>query len=122
MFARTHVLRTCFLLLSAMPVRNCAAGEELMPGWSHSHQFDEQVQWQIADHGIRVFLNTRRKLSDKPRTLVIYATPNGSTAAHALGAAASVNADWKYQNQHVSAQIRMLREVAPDREWSAAVP
>lgn len=43
-----------------------------------------------------------------------YAKPNGSTVEQTLGCASADSLDWRYDTQHVAAQIRTLREKTPD--------
>ena len=50
------------------------------------------------------------------RVLVIYATPNGNTIEQTLGCAASKELDYRFDIQHVAAQVRRWREVAPEED------
>ncbi len=97
------------------------ASEELLPAFEASSAFDEQVRWTRLESGVRVFVNARRKLSTKPRRLVVFATPNGNSIEQTLGCQANEGIDWHFQIQHVAAQIRALRATDPDHEWILAV-
>lgn len=109
------------LLLVMMTTASLASADDLFPGWTESAADEEQIRWIRLERGIRVFLNARRDASRVPRTLILYATPNGSSASQALGAAESLGVDWRFQNQHVMAQVRMLRALCVEREWMLAV-
>ncbi len=101
--------------------------------------FDVSVQWYAVERGVRVLVDAPSARtaaeSHPPRTLVIYATPNGNSIEHtygcrvraadgALPASDKANAralHWQYDIQHVAAQMRRLREVDREREWIFAI-
>lgn len=99
-------------LLTAL-ASNCAA-QALLPGFQKSAPFDEQMRWSRLDSGVRVLLNAPTAMSNKPRVLIVFATPNGNTVEQTLGCAAAKELDWRFDIQHVAAQLRRLREI--DRE------
>jgi len=76
--------------------------------------------WQTLPDGCRVFVDTPVQLSDKS-VLVIYATPNGNTIEQTLGAAVTAPEAWRFQIQHVAAQIHRVRQLLPETRISLAV-
>jgi hypothetical protein len=52
---------------------------------------------------------------------VIYATPNGSTLEQTLGCGKADELDWRFDIQHVAAQIRRYRELTPQENVVLAV-
>ena len=78
--------------------------------------FDEQVRWSRLPSGVRVFVNKPPKWKTSRRTLVIYATPNGNTIEQTLGCASAPGLDFRFDIQHVAAQIRRWREVTPEQD------
>ncbi|GDY10743.1 MAG: hypothetical protein DWI21_11740 [Planctomycetota bacterium] len=101
-------------LLTAMP--SSTPAQALLPGFQKSLPFNEQVKWSRLESGVRVLVNAPAELTDKPRVLVIFATPNGNTIEQTLGCAAAKGLDWRFDIQHVAAQIRRLRELDRERE------
>lgn len=58
--------------------------------------------------------------SGRPVRLVLYALPNGSTIEQTIGRRARPGDDWKFDIQHIGAQTRWLRTMAPGTEWIVA--
>ncbi len=88
------------------------------PAWRaafrRSPYFGEWVRYDRSADGIRRIVQLPADYdSEFPTRLVIYATPNGTTAEMALGEAKSSGRDWRYDTQHVAAQIRELRTQSP---------
>ena len=54
--------------------------------------------------------------SAKPTLLILFATPNGSTLEQTLGCVTEGNTDWRFDIQHIAAQVRRFREVAGDSQ------
>jgi hypothetical protein len=108
----------CLLVLvaPATAMLPSARANELLPGFAAAPEFEEQVRWSTLDSGVRVQMSARRTMSNDRRVLVIYATPNGSTIEQSLGCRAAEGLDWRYDIQHVAAQLRLLRatDVAAD--------
>jgi hypothetical protein len=103
-------------------VANARADEiALLAGFHKSAQFSEQEHWQTLAAGIRVYLSAPVPLPPKNRALVVYATPNGNTIEQTVGCAPSAGLDWHYDIQHVAAQIRRWREMAPTEQPVLAV-
>ena len=102
------------LLLVAAPLS--VWSQSMLPEFQNTEPFNEQVKWSQLDSGIRVLVNAPAALSDKPRVLVVFATPNGNTIEQTLGCAAARELDWRFDIQHVAAQLRRLREIDTKRD------
>ncbi len=100
---------------------SAAWSQQLWTGFQRAAEFDEQVRWSRLDSGVRVMLNAPLTQHTDQRLLVVYATPNGSTIEQTLGCAAAPDRDWKYDIQHVAAQVRLLRELDRSRDIVLAV-
>jgi hypothetical protein len=86
-----------------------------LPGFRTSAWFDERVREEWVAEGVRALANVTAKFDPKkPTRLVIYATPNGNSIEQTLGCATAAGLDWHFDIQHVAAQVRKFREVAPD--------
>lgn len=76
-----------------------------------------QSSIETFDAGVRFFVDlpTGEEFDPKrPTVLVLYATPNGSTIEHTLGGKPADGApklDYRFDLQHVAAQVRQWREV-----------
>lgn len=114
-----RILVAVVLMLLASPTT--AWPQSLLPGFQKSEPFGEQVKWSRLDSGVRVLLNAPATLSDKPRVLVVFATPNGNTIEQTLGCATAKELDWRFDIQHVAAQVRRLRDLDHEREFVLAV-
>lgn len=117
MMVRMIVLAVLLLVIS--PAR--VWPQSLLPGFQAAAPFDEQVKWSRLDSGVRVFLNAPAMLTARPRVLVVFATPNGNTIEQTLGCAAAKELDWRFDIQHVAAQMRRLREIDAEHEFVLAV-
>ncbi len=115
------VLRLVILTVLILVTSSTRAWPQSLPGFQQTTPFDEQVKWTRLDSGIRVFVNAPAKLTARPRVLVVFATPNGSTIEQTLGCAASLELDWRFDIQHIAAQMRRLREIDADRDYVLAV-
>ena len=82
---------------------------------------DETVSWHRLDCGVRVFVNSPATPTGRPPVLIVYATPNGNTIEHTLGCAAAKELDWRFDIQHIAAQLRRLREIDAEHEFVLAV-
>ena len=110
------------IMLTLPGVAACdAADRSLLHGFMDSEPFAEQVRWTRLESGVRVFLNARAILTEKPRRLVLFATPNGNSIEQTLGCQAGAGIDGHFQIQHVAAQIRMLRDIDNEHELILAV-
>jgi hypothetical protein len=100
--------------IKAGPVAPVAA--TLLPGFHRGPWFgaSEQVGEEWDAEGVHVLWNAPAAPdATKPTRLLIYATPNGNTAAQTLGSALAAGTDWHFDIQHVAAQVRRLRELGP---------
>ena len=119
------------------PVRPAAP----VPGFYRGPWFGEQVRERWIEPGVRVRVQLPAAFDpDRPTRLVVYATPNGSTIEQTLGSRLGEGeapaepklpearqeprppgADWRFDIQHVAAQVRRLREVTPGENVALAV-
>ena len=84
----------------------------LMPGFTRSPWFGEQVREEKTPSGVRMLFNAPAEIHpDRPTLLIIYATPNGNTIEQTMGCAMIPDLDWHFYIQHIAAQIRVLRQV-----------
>jgi hypothetical protein len=97
--------------------RTAALFASEIPEFRKSAWFDEQVREQWFAEGIRVLVDAPRDFDPlKPTELILFATPSGSTIEHTMGCITAGNTDWRFDIQHIAAQVRRLREVAMDRQ------
>src|SRR5262249_4561851 len=69
-------------------------------------------QWVEGD--VRVIVNVAADFdAGRPTRLVVFATPNGNSIEQTLGCGPAPGLDWHFDIQHVAAQVRRYREVAP---------
>jgi len=94
---------------------------DLLPGFTEAPQFGDQERWTRLESGIRIYLNASRDVPAANRTLVVYATPNACTIEQTLGCAKAEGLPWRFEIQHVAAQVRRLREVDPELNMILAV-
>ena len=107
--------------LFLLAVLSNAACADPLPGFVNAAQFPEQERWTRLASGVRIYVNAPRELPRKERTLVVYATPNGSTIEQTLGCARSEGLHWQYDIQHIAAQIRRLRQINAGNDVILAV-
>jgi hypothetical protein len=104
------VLATALATGAGPPVERAA-----LPGFRTSPWFGEQVREEWVAEGVRALATAPATFDpEKPTRLVIYATPNGNSIEQTLGRATAGGLDWRYDIQHVAAQIRKLREITPN--------
>jgi hypothetical protein len=100
----------------------CSEARAAVPAFEAGRYFGERVRWATIDPGIRLYVNAPGAMSaQKPLLLVLYATPNGSTIEQTLGCAKGEGVGWRYDVQHVAAQVRRFREIEPQRSVVLAV-
>ncbi len=116
-----NTLRGALLVVGWCMAVPQVAWAQPLPGFQASTVFDEQIRWDRLKNGVRVLVNAPARLQGKQRLLVVFATPNGNTLEQTLGCVASKERDWRFDIQHVAAQVRRLREIAPERDVILAV-
>ncbi len=78
------------------------------------------VWWRTLPDGCRLYVDS--PLPDqRARTLVIYAAPNGNSIEQTLGCQPVDASAWRFDIQHVAAQIRRVRQLRPEVSLSLAV-
>jgi hypothetical protein len=88
-----------------------------IPEFRKSAWFGEQVREQWFAEGIRVLVNAPGHFDgSKPTHLLFFATPNGNSLEQAMGCITEGKVDWRFDIQHVAAQVRRIREVAGDTQ------
>ncbi len=93
----------------------------LREGFAKSRWFGEEVCELRPADGVRLVLNRRPPAAvDAPLRLVVFATPNGNSIEQTLGCRAADGVDWHFDIQHVAAQVRRLRELAPAEDVALA--
>ena len=110
----------------------CSATSAESAGFEGGRNFGEQSRWAAMEEGIRLYVNAPGTMdAAKPTLLVVYATPNGSSIEETLGCAKGNGVGWKFDIQHVAAQVRRFRELdsrrnivlavteAPGKSWPA---
>jgi hypothetical protein len=71
-------------------------------------QFDPEVRVQINAPSTNVAFSKR--------LMVFYALPNGNTIEETAGKPTSKKEEWRYQIQHIAAQMRFVRAALPDHQ------
>ncbi len=114
-------IRNAVLMLLIAADFSMATDRVLLPGFEKAGQFDEQVRWTRLESGVRVLVNAPLTLIAPRRVLIVYATPNGNTVEQTFGCTAAPDRDWRFDIQHVAAQVRRLREMDRSRDLVLAV-
>lgn len=86
-----------------------------------ARQQRENEKWSRLDSGVRIYINTPKQWRSVPRTLIIFATPNGNSIEQTLGCSLAPGRDWHFDIQHVAAQMRRLRAIDAQRDLVFAV-
>ena len=114
--------RILVLALLLFPVAHApVAAQSVLPGFRESGPFEEQVRWLRLESGVRVFVDAPLHRKTAQRLLIVYATPNGNTIEQTLGCRASPSIGWRFDIQHVAAQVRCFRKSDPSRDVVLAV-
>jgi hypothetical protein len=85
---------------------------KVIPGFSISPYFGEQIATFIYNPEVRIHINAPPINSfdaAKPTALVFFALPNGNTIEMTVGKQVGPTDDWHYDIQHIGAQTRFLR-------------
>jgi hypothetical protein len=100
----------------------CSPAADVIPPFHPGVFPGEKVREWWVEPGIRVQVNAPARPDPARSTrLVIYATPNGNTIEQTLGCAKADGLDWHFDIQHVTAQIRKLRDLKPGENVVLAV-
>lgn len=95
---------------AAVRVVDAADPAEFLP----TPWFGERTYTAEAAPNVRIHVNVPADDSRHVRTrLMIYALPNGNTIEQTLGCKMSAELDFRYDIQHVAAQLRLLRSLDP---------
>ncbi|MEI8379276.1 MAG: hypothetical protein WCJ09_04050 [Planctomycetota bacterium] len=113
------------LLFYACLFATCAltqmADAQQFTGFATVEPFSERIRWERRTNGIKVLVNLPAISKADKRTLVIYATPNGSTIEQTFGTATAPGQDFRFDIQHVAAQIRCWRDLTADKDLLLAI-
>lgn len=87
-----------------------------------SRWFSERVAEVRLESGVRLVYVLPNALRPGRRLrLVFYTIPNGNSCEQTLGAAKDGVLDWRFDIQHVGAQIRRLRALRPDENIALVI-
>lgn len=99
-----------------------ASSAESLAGFVPTAERQERVRWLRGEAGVRLFVNLPANWETASRRhLVIFATPNGNTIEQTLGCTLKPSLDWRYDIQHVAAQVRRVREMDLTQSYALAV-
>ncbi len=102
-------LAICLLIAAAMSAWAFPAGS----GPQQTSAFGERVSSGSTPDDVRFTMVAPAAMdAGLPTLLVIYATPNGNSIEETLGRRPKNPAEWRFDIQHVAAQVRRYREVA----------
>ncbi len=108
------------VLFSFVSVVECTAQLNL-PQFQSNEATQEQLRWRHESNGVRAFILAPKQLKHQRRCLVIFATPNGNTLEETLGCLSSRQLSWRFDIQHVAAQMRWLRHQDQETDYIVAV-
>lgn len=115
-YGKYNLMITGRLVLTILLLTLCGtwAGGALMPGYKMSSFFGEQVRETTISDGVRIIINAPSNIfTDRPTSIIFYATPNGNSIEQTLGCSMIPGLDLHFDIQHIAAQTRMLREICP---------
>ncbi len=117
-------LAAAFLLLAASAAygRGVGGSAATAPVSTSPADVNERTRTFHLDEGARVHLNWPAEAGDEAarRHLILFALPNGNTIEQTVGCRPREGLDWHYDIQHIGAQTRRLREIAPDERFVIA--
>ena len=93
----------------------------MLPLFTSNTTTQDQVRWRHESNGVRGLTLSPMQLKNARRSLIVYATPNGNTLEETLGCLKSEQKSWRFDIQHVAAQIRWLRNHDPKTDYIVAV-
>ncbi|MBM3458303.1 MAG: hypothetical protein FJX77_07200, partial [Armatimonadetes bacterium] len=100
------------MLTPMLAARGTAGTAPSPPGFSPSAWFGEQIrEFRPIPQTRAVLLAPGSPLPGRPNRLIVYFTPNGNTVEQTLGCRPGPGLDWRFDIQHVAAQVRRWREL-----------
>lgn len=81
----------------------------------------ELVRWETGSDGRRYTNVPARVAGAAAPEIVVYATPNGNTIEQTLGRQRVADESFRYDIQHVLAQVRLYRKEVPERTVALVV-
>ena len=87
----------------------------LSAGWCVAAE--DQLRFMTVEPLVRICTNAPANAPAKdaaPKRVLLFALPNGNTLEQTLGCRMSGGLDWHYDIQHILAQTRLLRTLAPN--------
>jgi hypothetical protein len=103
------------LFLAAGAAAAARAEDDVHP-WTRSTHFEEASFTKTIDHEIRIHVNAPVGDNGKPADatrLIVFALPNGNTLEQTLGCQMKPGLHWRYDIQHIAAQVRLVRSLKP---------
>ena len=122
LLSRANFLSACAVFAEGIAINEAQtersptkAGETgLLSGFLRGPWTNEQVREEWTPEGIHtIALAPPVWEAGRNTHLIIYATPNGSTAEQTLGSKLEGGTDWHFDIQHIAAQTRWLRQRSP---------
>jgi hypothetical protein len=112
-------------IVLCMLVQHSALGQEhspmtVLPGFSVSPYFNEQVKTFVYTPEVRIHINAPSISSfdpAKPTALAFFSLPNGNTIEMTVGKKLKAGDDWHYDIQHIGAQTRFIRSKMKDTNF-----
>ena len=102
-----------------------AQTKEELPNWTRSTEFAEASFTTTNDDKVRIHVNAPLDTSGKPARatrIVVYGLPAGNTIEQTLGSRTKPGLHWRYDIQHVAAQVRLLRSLMPSERIVLVCP
>ena len=101
------------------PLAGISLAESPSPPAPAATAFAEQAHFEKQDPQVRLYVNQPAATAagteaTRPRRVMVFALPNGNTLEQTLGCEMAEGLDWHYGIQHVLAQTRLLRTLAPE--------
>jgi hypothetical protein len=108
------------LLFSSLTLHGVCAAQTVLPGFSISPYFSEQVKTFVYTPEVRIRINApsiEQFDASKPTALAFFALPNGNTIEMTTGKQLKAGDDWHYDIQHIGAQTRFVRSKLKDTNF-----
>lgn len=112
----THIFFFSLFFIQA----NLANALSVLPGFSVSPHFNEQVKTFVFTPEVRVHINAPSIETfdpSKPTALSFFALPNGNTIEMTVGKKLKAGDDWHFDIQHIGAQTRFVRSKIKDTNF-----